>query len=1396
MEVLHFTGFHPSNNRSTGNAPRLSRIRCSPAISKLMKANELKICQNIPVSVMRQKLVEYSVIEEDNLQHTNEDDDNSNEIAKLIWKKLRDGGDRGFYIFCNILKEQSDEQLRLLGLQLSNDAKKITALSDDDLLRNVPPLPQIHFIVRNDFVNQTANAIMKIHARGGRLLVYGPSGTGKTVAVSNCLQYVIRQKQQFLPHGVYWITIGKVDKQKLFEILSNLMIKLEMRPQTFPSLKQLNQAISNHLEALSDLSFTLFIFDEVEEPSYMDYLTFAKNSVVISTQSSQAVIEKFDYNIQSQESFTQQEALQIIASFQENAKTQSWVNDDIVKQVVGKYRSSPQAIALVGGAQLKSLDEWKEVQALPEAKRTTKQSENTFTLFTHIMNKLPERTRKLFTLLGACFRVKIPVAVITILWNLPADQVSVILQDLHRRSLLSYASENDCRPYCQINNLIMDYLQLPSNAQYVQSDYMKNLHLNLINQYQLHCDENWILKEDDGYFYRYFMNHLMAAEKDDIIQQILSNSEWINNQLKLLKQPSFLYANMEQIQDYLQRKDLDSTSKPLEFLKRFEKFLPKSDPDLLQLILDFAPSDSPLRQQAYKSARRLSKEGKGIYLKLSYSENRSPENFYDIQNLPEEEEPNLRNLVIERGNPYTLFEGKIYRYAESFDHKMKARGYGPFRGMNMYRFSWEIVSVEEGLQLLFILENGEKATHLEACSVQFLERSNTSFVTISEEKHQLHLWEIKDGMIHCIRSSTPTEFYINNFSFVPDTTNILVAIERYQRWNMYMPKDLINECYIEVWTLKNLQPISKITVPARMNSSYKPLTGKPDPSDHLISYVGPFDDSRYLISYGNISGLLTIENCRDKTEKDFANHWSDMFKIIDNGYTHLAISKDKKYIACMSYFGDILFYQVGPNEITYYSMIVCENGNSRISFVDDSYDIMIHFDNTRLYYAFPTTYKPISTQGQANAGRNYNLQVSKNKIVNNVLVIAEIIKTEDNFQLKVHRGDRQEEVSSHHFGSHYKSTFVSKDHSTVDLFLFEDLPSILLTEVYACENEDCLKDQDKRHYHCFYSLRRFDDLDHDFWVYEILVSDFKHQESQPPSVGGISPSFTIPTLALVPGMGKYGFIDNTKPNIRIESFYRQYDNQIMVIITESRRLIILFIDAASGATTAKHVEEINDIAPAIAYLANENFVLYHESNTKVCAEQERILKKYKMQGSNIQVVQCVKGKLFNEEERPVSTYCKMTISEDNKDIQLTDVLNVDDDDKIKEQFGLTDWKISKKEGYNRALGILIRKGNYAMVFREPSQGSHQQASFYAGNRKIEFNPTSTYLPHLWDKKYAVIAEGSGIEIYDNATLQLKLRYSPIRLCDEYVTSVQASPDGKTITCTQPHSCLNIMKAII
>lgn len=89
-------------------------------------------------------------------------------------------------------------------------------------MRGVPETPESHYILRQQFVDTICNYLIKIDGDqdGGHVLVHGLAGSGKTIAVSQAVRYVVKEEQSFAPHGVYWIKIG-ILKDKLQYIIPN-----------------------------------------------------------------------------------------------------------------------------------------------------------------------------------------------------------------------------------------------------------------------------------------------------------------------------------------------------------------------------------------------------------------------------------------------------------------------------------------------------------------------------------------------------------------------------------------------------------------------------------------------------------------------------------------------------------------------------------------------------------------------------------------------------------------------------------------------------------------------------------------------------------------------------------------------------------------------------------------------------------------------------------------------------------------------------------------------------------------------------------------------------------------------------------------------------------------------
>ena len=80
----------------------------------------------------------------------------------------------------------------------------------ETLLRNLPPTPESHYVLRKKFNNIICHQLKQINQsrNGGRILVYGMPGCGKTVAVCQSIRQVIIQDNCFQPYGCHWIKIG------------------------------------------------------------------------------------------------------------------------------------------------------------------------------------------------------------------------------------------------------------------------------------------------------------------------------------------------------------------------------------------------------------------------------------------------------------------------------------------------------------------------------------------------------------------------------------------------------------------------------------------------------------------------------------------------------------------------------------------------------------------------------------------------------------------------------------------------------------------------------------------------------------------------------------------------------------------------------------------------------------------------------------------------------------------------------------------------------------------------------------------------------------------------------------------------------------------------------------
>ena len=74
-------------------------------------------------------------------------------------------------------------------------------------LGQVPEYSESNFILREQFNNTICDQLVQIDESGGKILLHGISGSGKTVALSQAIRLLF-EKNYFKPYGCYWVKIG------------------------------------------------------------------------------------------------------------------------------------------------------------------------------------------------------------------------------------------------------------------------------------------------------------------------------------------------------------------------------------------------------------------------------------------------------------------------------------------------------------------------------------------------------------------------------------------------------------------------------------------------------------------------------------------------------------------------------------------------------------------------------------------------------------------------------------------------------------------------------------------------------------------------------------------------------------------------------------------------------------------------------------------------------------------------------------------------------------------------------------------------------------------------------------------------------------------------------------
>ncbi|EDV19848.1 uncharacterized protein TRIADDRAFT_61738 [Trichoplax adhaerens] len=492
-------------------------------------------------------------------------------------------------------------------------------------------------ISRHECMDLLLSALKNIDRKSGHVFVYGMAGSGKTTIVSKAIRHLVSNIND-LPYGAYWIHIGNIDQETLFETLRSLCLRLRMSADELPQkLHQVVKCLNQFLKRNRKTSESVFIFDDVWDASYFRYFQFASKSIVITRNVDPEL--KLNYTLVKIPNFTYAETVQILSSKgkQPMISKKHHANShhaDQYMEIYQIYLGLPLAVSIIRRIEFHDRYKWNDIKAIIDEEeisigRHKSLNDKLDVLISCALNNLSEERRELFRLLGVFRSIRIPISMITILWNYSEHETIKLLQQLQERSLLTYYQQLDhrniLRGYCLLHNIVMDYLQksIDEESLHISSSnsMVKALNTVLITNTELKYGYEWYRHEDDGYFYRYIIDHALQASAYKIVEILLTDIKWINATVKICKTVWGLLFNLRVIYQHVSVKESqDKLNQFYQLLQQYGIFLNQDSVDFIQFLLNWLSNDSPVYEQAYQIARTLQANSASIYYHLIYSD--------------------------------------------------------------------------------------------------------------------------------------------------------------------------------------------------------------------------------------------------------------------------------------------------------------------------------------------------------------------------------------------------------------------------------------------------------------------------------------------------------------------------------------------------------------------------------------------------------------------------------------------------------------------------------------------------------------------------------------------------------------------------------------------------------
>ncbi|MBN3321953.1 APAF factor, partial [Atractosteus spatula] len=473
----------------------------------------------------------------------------------------------------------------------------------------VPQRPVV-FVKRPELVNQIREKLYKLLAAPGWVTVFGMAGFGKSVLAAEA----VRDNELLtvcFPGGVHWLAVGQLDKAGLLVKMQSLCFRLDLDSQFCQRPPSTIEEAKDRLRFLMIRKYprSLLILDDVWDGAVLR--AFDIQCRVLLTTRDRSLTDcvagqKFEVSVGS--GLEEDKALEVLAVF---VGRKVAALPEQARQIVQECKGSPLVVSLIGALLREFPDRWayylRQLQN-KQFKRIRKSSSYDYEALDQAMSAsievLQDDHKDFYKDLTVLEKdVKVPVKVLSVLWDLEPEEVEDILQEFVNKSLL-FRDSNKTPYLYYLHDLQLDFLTEQNRYR------IQELHSKVVHQYQKYYKNAHPTAGDEEclYWYRYLGYHMARGNLHEELYTFLFSLDWVKTKAQIMG-PASLINDYVEYSSILDKENSTVRENFQEFLSLNGHLLEQRPfPDVVQLGL-CQPSSSEVYRQARLKAEEEARKG-------------------------------------------------------------------------------------------------------------------------------------------------------------------------------------------------------------------------------------------------------------------------------------------------------------------------------------------------------------------------------------------------------------------------------------------------------------------------------------------------------------------------------------------------------------------------------------------------------------------------------------------------------------------------------------------------------------------------------------------------------------------------------------------------------------------